>query len=372
MSFFDEGEPPRRERPPRARRAGAVSAGGPRTDAQTLLIRRAIAALVGLLLLILLVLLIDSCRDSARENALRDYTRDITDVGQQSTDVARDLFTVLGRENVTPVDQQTQINQLRVRADRLADRARGLDVPDAMRQAQLGALLSLDLRAGATGRVAERLPAARGDQEGAAEEATTQIAGQMQAFSASDVLWSQRVVPFVRQALDDAEIGGQRVAGSQSLPELGWLEPATVAQRIGGTAGAAGTASDEDVAPGRHGHGLSGVTVGDVQLQPQPATNRVPLAAGLNFSVAFENQGDNDETGVRVRVTVRPPTGDPISATRTVDQTAAGATVTAPVRLAEEPPTGSSVTVEVEVLRVRGEENVENNSQEYLVLFSGS
>jgi hypothetical protein len=42
------------------------------------------------------------------------------------------------------------------------------------------------------------------------------------------------------------------------------------------------------------------------------------------------------------------------------------------VRLAEEPPTGSSVTVEVEVLRVRGEENVENNSQEYLVLFSGS
>jgi len=371
VSFFDDGEPPRRERPPR-RRPAAVSAGGGRTDPQTLLVRRAVAFLAGLLLLILAVWLIDSCRDNARADALRDYTRDVSDIGQQSSDVARDLFTVLGREDVTPVDQQTQINQLRVRADRLADRARELDVPDEMRQAQLAALLALDLRAGAIGRIAERLPAARGDQEGAAEEATTQIAGQMQAFSASDVLWSQRVVPFVRQALDEAEIGGQRVAGSQTLPELGWLEPATVAQRIGGTASPGGAAEEGDVPPGRHGHGLSGVTVGDVQLQPQPATNRVPLSAGLNFSVAFENQGDNDETGVRVRVTVRPPTGDPISATRTVDQTAAGATVTVPVRLAQDPPTGSSVTVEVEILRVPGEENLENNSQEYLVLFSDS
>ena len=369
MSFFDEGDPPRRERTTRARRPGAVSARGATTDAQTLLIRRAVAALLGLLLLILVVVGIDACRDGARENALRDYTRDIGSVGQQSDEVADDLFAVLGRGDVTPVDQQTQINQLRVRADRLAARARDLEVPDAMEQAQLNALLALDLRAGATGRIAERIPAARGDQEGASEEATQHIAGQMRAFDASDVLWAERVVPFVRTALSEAEITGVRVQGSQTLPAIEWLQPQAVAQRIGGSAGAGGGADDEAVAPGRHGHGLTGLTIGDVQLQPQPAVNRVPVSAGLNFTVAFENQGENDETGVRVRVTVRPPTGEPISATRTVDQTAAGATVTAPVRLAQEPPTGSSVTVEVEVLRVEGEENVENNAQEYLVLF---
>jgi hypothetical protein len=369
VSFFDEGEPSRRERAARTRRPGAVSARGASTDSQTLLVRRGVALVVGLLLLILLVVGIDACRDNARENALRDYTRDIGSVAQQSDDVADDLFATLGREDVTPVDQQTQINQLRVRAERLAERARGLEVPDAMQQAQMNALLALDLRAGATGRIAERLPAARGDQEGAAEEATQHIAGQMRAFDASDVLWSQRVVPFTRGALSEAEISGVRVQGSETLPSIHWLQPQTVAQRIGGSAGAGGGGDDETVAPGRHGHGLSGVSIGDVQLQPPPTVNDVPVSAGLNFTVTFENQGENDETGVRVRVTVRPPTGDPISATRTVDQTAAGATVTVPVRLAQEPPTGSAVRVEVEVLRVPGEENVENNSQEYLVLF---
>ncbi len=116
--------------------------------------------------------------------------------------------------------------------------------------------------------------------------------------------------------------------------------------------------------------GSTSVSVGNTTLQPQPATNRIPASAGLAFTVKFSNQGDNEETNVRVRVRVRPQTGKTISVTKTVDQTNPGAEAQVNIPLGQTPPTGSS-TVSVEVLKVPGEENVQNNSQDYTVIFTG-
>src|SRR5258708_7019445 len=70
LSFFDEGDEPRtrvfeepeqpRPRAPRPRRTGAGPPGGP-VDDQTLLVRRAVAGVIGLVLLIVIVLGIRSC-----------------------------------------------------------------------------------------------------------------------------------------------------------------------------------------------------------------------------------------------------------------------------------------------------------------------
>ena len=68
---------------PRPRR-GRTSGGGVATDSQTLMIRRAVAAGLGLLILVLLVIAVKSCRDSAHENALRDYNRQISSIGDDS------------------------------------------------------------------------------------------------------------------------------------------------------------------------------------------------------------------------------------------------------------------------------------------------
>jgi hypothetical protein len=155
------------------------------------------------------------------------------------------------------------------------------------------------------------------------------------------------------------------------MDDLTWLNPDTVATRVGANAaGGGGGGGNQEVAPGRHGHGLVGVSVGDTALQPQPATNRIPAASGLAFTVRFSNQGDNPETDVRVRVRVRPQTGRTISVTRTVDQTNPGAEAQVNIPLGQAPPTGTSTTVQVEVLRVPGEENVDNNAQEYTVIFT--
>jgi hypothetical protein len=236
-----------------------------------------------------------------------------------------------------------------------------------MRPAQQNLVLALDFRADGIGKVARQIPAARSDEEGSAEQPVQLIAGAMQLFSASDVVWGQRVAPFIGQALADADVEGERVAQSRVLGDLGWLTPDRVADRLGAEGG--GGSSSEPPAPGAHGHGLDSVSVGNTRLAPG-APNRVAASADLAFNVAFTNQGEHNEENVRVRVRLRPETGRAITVNETVEQTNQGASATAEVRLGQAPPIGVPVTVEVEVLRVPGEEKLDNNRQSYTVLFT--
>ena len=56
----------------------------------------------------------------------------------------------------------------------------------------------------------------------------------MEIFLASDVVYSQRVVPLIQQALAAHGIHGLSTATSRVLPNIGWLEPNTVLARITG------------------------------------------------------------------------------------------------------------------------------------------
>ena len=59
----------------------------------------------------------------------------------------------------------------------------------------------------------------------------------MQAFLASDVIYSQRVAPLIQQALDDNGIHGQAIAPSKFLPVIGWLDPGFVGDKLNPDAG---------------------------------------------------------------------------------------------------------------------------------------
>lgn len=372
MSFFDEGDEPRTQQT-RARRPAPGSGGGGMPDHQQLLVRRAVAAGIGLLVLLLLFFGVRGCLDSRKENALKDYNRDVTGLAQESGETSKAFFETLVQSDLSPVDQQTELNSLRAQAEKQVQSARDLSVPGEMEAAQENLLLSLQFREEAIARVAQKIPTARGSERAAAEEATSQISGQMEKLLASDIVWSQRVVPFVGEALSDQEIE-QQVTNSRVVTSLSWLNPSTVADRIGGAAGEStnedANAEDEDVAPGLHGHGIVSTTVGDVTLQPGGTANRVPASGNPTFNVKFANQGENNEQNVRVRVTVKPQTGKSISATKTVDQTTAGAEAEVAVPLGQAPPIGTPATITVEVLKVPGEEKVDNNKQEYTALFT--
>jgi hypothetical protein len=376
LSFFDEGdEPTRVTRPARPRRpsAGARAAGGGggggghAPDQHTARIRQAVAAGVALVLIVLIVLGVNSCRSNQQENARKDYNRDVTAVITQSDkEVAQPYFELLSNGAREGQDLQVQVNQLRQAADDNVEQAEGFDVPDDMAEAQDNLLLTLNLRAGAIRRVAEKIPAAQGRGQ-PAQAAVRSIAGEHQAFLASDVVYSQRVAPLIKEALDDAGISGQTIASSRSLRDLAWLSEDVVAERLG-SAGGSGSGSGDTVAPGLHGHGLESVSVGETTLQPD-GTNRIPVAGGVTFRIAVANQGDNNERNVRVTVTVR-GTGRPITVNRTVPSTEAKQTAEVSIPLGQTPPIGQAATVEVAIARVPGEEKIDNNRQRYTVLFT--
>lgn len=332
------------------------------------MVRRLVALGVGLLVLILLVIGVRGCLDSRKESALKDYNRDVATVVGEANENAAAFFETLGAGGSSATDLQTQVNQLRVRAEAQREQALEFDVPGEMRGAQDNLLLALGFLQSGIGGVAERLPGALASDPTAAEEAVTQLAAQMQQFLTADVVYSQRTAALIQQALDAEEIGGQRIAASSFIPNLGWLEPGTVADRLSAETGAGG-ATDDEVAPGLHGHGIVSVAAGDVTLQPGGASNRIPASSNTAFTVTFANQGENAETGVRVRVQVS-GAGEPITVQRTVDQTEPGANAEVSVPLGQAPPIGTAVTVEVTVLPVPGEENTDNNQQEYTVLFT--
>jgi hypothetical protein len=326
--------------------------------------RQAIAGGVFLVVAILLVLGIRGCVSSSRENALKAYNREVTSVITSSDrDVGRAFFQLLSNGSQQGRDLQVQVNQLRLAADEDARRARGFDVPGDMKPAHDKLLLVLDLRAGALRRIADLLPTALGRGQ-AAQQAIERIAGQMQAFLASDVVYKLRVAPLIKQTLDEKGITGQRIADSQFMTDISWLSPTTIADRLGTDAGA----QSQTPAPGLHGHGLTSVAVGDNTLQPSPVVNRVPATSNVTFRVSFQNQGENDERNVRVTVTVR-GAGKTITARKTVAQTKAGSPAQVDIPLGQAPPVGTA-TVEVVVAAVRGEQKTDNNRQRYTVIFT--
>ncbi|MTD45531.1 hypothetical protein GKE82_14845 [Conexibacter sp. W3-3-2] len=378
MSFFDDDEPTRATRPARPRRPAPAAARPRRSaaapDPQTLRNRQIAALGAGIVVFFLLVLGVKGCLDSRKERALKDYNREVTAIVSSSNEqVSEPFFELLGGATGDATELEQGINEYRVVADQDAQRARSLDAPDEMAPAQQNLELVMNLRAEALRKIADRIGAAKADGEDnrqSAENAVRQIAGQMSAFLASDVVYSQRVAPLIKQALDEAEISGQSIATSQFLPTVAWLNVDQVAGRLGAQRAGGGQGASSAPAPGTHGHGLESTAVGTTTLQPGGSVNRVQAGSNLAFTVKFANQGENDETDVRVFVRVRSPGTKTISVSKTINQTKAGTSITTVVPLTDAPPIGTPSTVEVEVRGVPGEKVLDNNKSTYTVLFT--
>jgi hypothetical protein len=364
LSFFDEGDEPRTRIATPRRPATAPT--GPAVDQQTLLVRRGVALGLGVLLVILLALGVKGCLNSRKERSLKDYNREVYALVQDSkTKVSEPFFGLIaGARGKSPLDVETQVNQFRVVAEEQVRNARNLSTPGDMKPVQRNLLLLMDMRTEALAKIADKVRTALGDQ--GADVAVNEIAGQMQSFLASDVLYSQRVSPLLIQILDDNDIHGQPIATHANfLPSLDWLDPATVGARLR----RGGTAKTGTIAPGTHGHALVSVTAGGVALVPGDAANRIAVSPNLAFDVKFQNQGTNDEVDVVVRIRIS-GAGTPITVSKRIDQSKAGQQSTATIALTKTPPIGTPVTLTVEIAAVPGEKTKDNNKQTYTAFFT--
>ncbi len=363
MSFFEEGDQPRRSPHPRRPAGGGVAA-----DSQTVRVRQGV--LVGGLLLVAIVLIfgIKGCVNSAKKGSLRDYNRNVRSLIQESDrDVGQQFFGALSGSGTSDnsLNIETQVNQLRVVSQDLVKRAGRLDPPSEMRPAQGVLALVLEMRRDALTKIAQKLPNAKATGD-TGQQAIIQITGQMQLFYASDLLYKYRVAPAMRKALADAGVEGVTVPDTNFFPSIAWLDRNQVAKALGGTV----TASNRGgpVAPGSHGHALTSVSVNGTTLDTGTA-NRIPAGSNLTFNVTLQNQGENDETGVVVKLSIE-GSGPPVTAQATVPQTTKGSEAAVDVPLTQAPPIGVPVTITVSVEPVPGEQMTDNNKQSYPALFT--
>jgi hypothetical protein len=329
-----------------------------------MMVRRRIAAGVAVVLLIIVVLVISGCLKSQKTQSLKDYNREVSTLAQESdSQVAVPLFTALtGAGAKSAVDVEVQVNQLRMQAASLASHAGGLSVPSEMTEAQRNLLSVMNLRVEGMTKIAALLPTVLGGQNSQAAE---KIAGDMEIFLASDVLYSQRVVPLIQEQLASNGLHELSTAPSRFLPNLGWLESSTVLSRISGQQS---STSKNGIAPGTHGSALVGVAVGTNNLAPEPTLNHISGGGSPTFTVTVENTGSNTETNVKVDVTVTAG-GKQYKASHVINSTQPESKVNVEI-----PVTGIPVSVaskiEAYVEPVPGEEDLENNKGTYLAIFA--
>ena len=365
LSFLDE-----RDDPPRAR-SRRPPPRGPSTDPQTLMVRRAIAIGGGLLILILLYLGVRGCQASQKEQGFKDYVRDAGELVAESDQQGTALFDLLGDPGNSEVDFTSNVNGSKVQAEQLVDRAENTDVPDELKGAHENLVETLEFRRDGLDGIAREVAAAGGEGRG---DANDRIAAQMQFFLTSDVIYSQRFLPKLLGTISEEDLEQdvpvpdtlRSEAAIRFLPHIDWLNPATVGERLAGV----GAAGDEPAAPGLHGTGLGSVTVkpsGAALTEGAPAT--IPVSEDVSFDIELANQGEHPEDGIVVAVEIS-GSGDPIELEETLDAINPGESKVVNVPLAETPPIGEPVDINVTIQPVPGEKKTDNNEASFTAIFA--
>jgi len=331
------------------------------------MVRRTIALVGGVLVLILLVFAVRGCLNAREEQSIEDYGDDSAELLRTSKSEGNQLFELLQGEG--GADQATTIinrlNSFRAESGLLVDRAERLDVPGDLENAQDELLEILELRRDGLAEIADALRVALGEQD--RREGTQNVTEQMQVFLASDVLYTLRFRPALFEVLRAEGLSAPDLPTQGFVPDIEWLQPDFVADQVNalrtGTGGTGG-----DAAPGLHGNGLAAVSLGGTTLSPGVAPS-IQLASDLAFEIQVQNQGENTENDVVVRVTVGEG-DDARESEETIDTIAPGEIKTVTIPLAARPPTGQNIPIAVEVEPVNGETKTDNNTQEYAVIFT--
>jgi hypothetical protein len=328
------------------------------------MVRRRVAAGVAVVLLIVIVLVINGCLKSQKVQSLKDYNRQVGQIaGESDAQVSKPLFAALaGASGKSALDVEVQIDQLRIAAQTVAANAKKLSVPGEMVSAQRDLLLALDLRVEGMTKVAALVPTALGAKS---KQSAALLAGDMEIFLASDVIYSQRVAPLIQQTLAANGIAGLTTTSTRFLPNVGWLDPNTTFSRLTGQT--TGSATSSQTVTGNHGSALKVVSVGTNTLAPEATLNHISGGSNPTFTVQVENSGEFTETNVKVDVTVTAG-GKQYKASHVIEKTEPGKTVNVEIPVTGIP-LGAAAKVQVSIEGVPGENDLENNKGTFLAIF---
>jgi hypothetical protein len=310
LSFFDEGDEPGtviRSPQPQPRRPtdrGRRS----HADDRTLLLRRGAAAGVVLIVVIGLVLGIKAILDHQALQGLKDYNNKVSAlVTSEQASVQQPFFTETANapNSPNPTEVPTTLQQYVQQERAFYLDAQSWSVPAQVVGAQRQFVQALGLRYEALQRIASAMSLVLGVSSDPGAQIKL-ISGDMEMLLTSDVIYAERVAPLITQALARAGISGQTTPPSAFLPDITWIEPPSVAQRI---LGYVPTSLGGAPATGSNGHELTTVSITGPTGSATPLQSgsgtiyRDPYtSAGFTFLLTIKNSGTGNVHGVMTKI----------------------------------------------------------------------
>jgi hypothetical protein len=349
-----DGPPPRGPRGPQFRPPHGY----------TPLLRLAGLVALAVLVVVLLAVWVQGCAGDDQQTTYGDYLTDVGAVGKDSATIGADLATLLTTPGLAQAELETQLSGFVQQQQLDVQRARDIDPPGPLTPSHLGAIEALEMRVNGLQGMLATFRATQDTQNATA--AGQRLAAEGQRLEASDVVWKDLFQAAAQETMTAEDVDGLTAPPSVFVENVDLYTARSMSsiwQRIHG-------ASTGGTPGGLHGNQLAYTEVNPAGVQLSTSTEtKITISTDLSFEVGVTNSGENQEVGVKVKLTI-PGGASPITKTGTIDVIDPGETKT--VTFADFPdfPFGENTTVQVEVQPVPGETNTGNNSAEYPVVFT--
>ncbi|HSE80122.1 MAG TPA: CARDB domain-containing protein [Gaiellaceae bacterium] len=363
FDFFDEspttesapkkkGSPPGKR--PRLPKRPPTPPGGPQLYRLGVLIAGAI------LLAVIFILVINNCRGDQKQSAYEGYIEDAGAVATESAELGTQLNQRLTTPGIRLEALRSDVEGLREQQEQILRRAQDLSPPGPLLEQQEALVETMQFRVNGLAGLARGLQLVA--QTDDPQESGRNLANQAQRLVASDIVYADAFKAAAESVLEQQGVTNVAVPASVFVqnPEFGsptfWTQ---TVQRL--------TQGPE--AGGLRGNGIAGVRVqpGGQELV-RGEDNTVEQSADLAFEVLVENSGESQETQVKVILIVRQ---DPqIRKEQVIDVINPGETKTVRFSNFDNLQFSTQTTLQVQVEPVQGEQNTDNNTREYPIIFT--
>ena len=363
FDFFEESPttesaPGKKDSPPGKRprlpKRPPAPPGGPRLYRLGVLIAGAI------LLAVIFILVINNCRGDQKQSAYEGYIEDAGAVATESAELGAQLNERLTTPGIRLEALRADVEGLQEQQEQILRRAEDLSPPGPLVEQQEALVETMQFRVNGLAGIARGLQLVA--QTDDPQESGRNLANQAQRLVASDVVYADAFRAAAESVLEQQGITNVAVPASVFVqnPEFGsptfWTQ---TVQRL--------TQGPE--AGGLRGNGIAGVRVqpGGQELV-RGEDNTVEQSADLAFEVLVENSGETQETQVKVILIIRQ---DPqIRKEQVIDVINPEETKTVRFTGFDTLQFSTQTTLQVQVEPVQGEQNTNNNTREYPIIFT--
>ena len=363
FDFFEESPttesaPRKKDSPPGKRprlpKRPPTPPGGPRLYRLGVLIAGAI------LLAVIFILVINNCRGDQKQAAYEGYIEDAGTVATESAELGAQLNERLTTPGIRLEALRADVEGLQEQQEQILRRSQDLSPPGPLVEQQEALVETMQFRVNGLAGLARGLQLVA--QTDDPQESGQNLANQAQRLVASDVVYIDAFKAASESVLAQQGVTNVPVPASVFVqnPEFG--SPTFWTQTV------------ERLTQGPEAGGLRGNGIVGVRVQPggqelvRGEDNTVEQSADLAFEVLVENSGESQETQVKVILIIRQ---DPqIRKEKVIDVINPQETKTVRFTGFDTLQFSTQTTLQVQVEPVQGEQNTNNNTREYPIIFT--